>query len=273
MGSEQQYVDLLYRATKKFASWDPEVPVEVGDWGRFTTGRPRWAFWRAKRCLFVKEGNIYKDKIAEKYEIPEPRVIGEDSSDGLTWFTSPNVRDIDAESQTPLLPECDLKAGFQFSSDGGAVLVMAHDSLTTIDPASSLRRLLEVDTLRDRVLVSETHHCASYARYLASPRTGNVVIGLTAQPPPGAPSAQAEFKWVHSAIKGDFKSKADGTGERRCCPLYKIVSLKGAGQGGRRGSVDDEMPLPLPDAVPPWMAGNVPIGGSDDKKVSEFSKR
>ncbi|KAF9219267.1 hypothetical protein BS17DRAFT_718091 [Gyrodon lividus] len=259
MGSERQFVDLLFRACRKFPNWDPEVTVDVGDWGRLTTGRPRWAFWRPKRCIFVKEGNIYGDETAEKYGIPQPTVMGEGGSDGLTWFKSQDTQDMDiatsVERQTPALAECAVKAGFQFSSSG-AVLVMANDCLTTIHPASSLRRLLEVDGLRGRVLVSEVHRCASYARYMAPPRTSGVVIGLTAQPPLGPP-AQANPKWVLSTNKGELRCKADSSGERKYCPLYRLVSLTEIGQGiGRGASVDDETPLPLPDALPPWMANS-----------------
>ena len=95
MSSERQYVDLLFRASKKFASWDPEKPVEVGDWGKITTGRPWWAFWRAKRSVFVKKGNIYRDKIAEECGVPPPTVLGEEVPNGLTWTTSLNARDMD----------------------------------------------------------------------------------------------------------------------------------------------------------------------------------
>ncbi|KAF8843208.1 hypothetical protein BDN67DRAFT_210660 [Paxillus ammoniavirescens] len=261
MGGEQKYVDLLFRACRKFPSWDPEVIVEVGDWGRLTTGRPRWAFWRPKRCIFVKEGNIYQDKIAEKYGIPQPTVMGEEGSDGLTWFKSHSTRDMDAatsaERQTPALAECAVKAGFQFTASGGAVLVMANDCLTTVHPASSLRRLLEVDGLRGRVLVSEVHRCASYARYMAPPRTSSVVIGLTAPPPSGDPSAQENSAWVLSTNKGELNCKVDSSGDRKFCPLYRLASLTEAEQGtGQRSSVDDETPLPLPDALPPWMASS-----------------
>lgn len=95
MSGERQYVDLLFRASKKFASWDPEKPVEVGDWGKITTGRPWWAFWRAKRSVFVKEGNIYGDNIAEECGIPQPTVLGEEMPNGLTWTTSLNAQDMD----------------------------------------------------------------------------------------------------------------------------------------------------------------------------------
>ncbi|KAI6005349.1 hypothetical protein EDC04DRAFT_2611579 [Pisolithus marmoratus] len=84
MSSRRRYVDS-----------HPEKHLEVGDWGRLTTRRSRWAFWPPKRCMFVKEGNIYKDKITEKYGVPLSKVLGEENPSGLAWVTSLNVRDMD----------------------------------------------------------------------------------------------------------------------------------------------------------------------------------
>ncbi|KAL4080946.1 hypothetical protein J3A83DRAFT_4084490 [Scleroderma citrinum] len=259
MSNERQYVDLLFRASKKFASWDPEKPVEVGDWGKITTGRPCWAFWRSKRSVFVKKGNIYKDNMVEKYGIPQPTVLGEEEPYGLTWTTSLNARDMDAstsmENHTPDLAESSVKAGFQFSPGGGAVLLMVNDSVTMINPAGSLRRLLEVKALRDHVIVSEVHRCSSYARYLASPHTKDIVIGLNTSNT-GSTSAQIAPKWVRSNQTGNFKAKADGSGQRRYYPLYKLVSVREASENaGHRRSLDgvEGEALPLPDALPPWI--------------------
>jgi hypothetical protein len=63
-GAERQFVDLIFRASKKYASWDPEVIVEVGDYGRITQGKTGLAFWRKKRGIFLKEENIYKNGLA-----------------------------------------------------------------------------------------------------------------------------------------------------------------------------------------------------------------
>src|ERR1700752_3485235 len=93
LDSERQYVDLLFRASKKYASWDPEIMVEVGDWGRITTGRTGWAFWRRGRGTFLKEGNIYKDGKADKYKVPEPNEYGLNADEGVTWVVSENAEE------------------------------------------------------------------------------------------------------------------------------------------------------------------------------------
>lgn len=94
--SERQYVELLFRASKKYASWDPEIKVEVGDWGSITTGRTGLAFWRKRRGTFLKQGNIYKDGKAKELGIPEPQEFGTDSTEGVSWIVSSNAVACDA---------------------------------------------------------------------------------------------------------------------------------------------------------------------------------
>ena len=108
MSSERQYVDLILDASSKYASWDPEVPVEVGDWGRITTGK-RWFNLSRRRGVFLKEGNIYKDGLAKEYGIPPPVESGcePDASHGVTWIVSRNgeVRALDAAAEAYVLPQ------------------------------------------------------------------------------------------------------------------------------------------------------------------------
>ncbi|KAI6104451.1 hypothetical protein EDD16DRAFT_1638409 [Pisolithus croceorrhizus] len=196
MSGEQQYVDLIFRASKKFANWDPENHLEWTDVGH------------VPKCT--------------RHEYPYE------------------------QGKTPGLAECSVKVGFQFVSGGGtAVLLMVNDSATTIDPATALSRLLGEEALRDCVVVSETHRCASYACYLTSSRTKDI----------------AYRKWVRTNRTGYFKGKAHNSGERKYYPLYKLVSVRSdGGNTGRRSlenTVDGEAPsevLSLPSALPPWMS-------------------
>ncbi|KAI6121001.1 hypothetical protein EDD17DRAFT_1505132 [Pisolithus thermaeus] len=221
MFGEQQHIDLIFRASKKFANWDPEDHLEVGDWGRLNTGRPRWAFWRPKCCLTK----------LWKYGIPSPRLLGEENPNGLTWVTSLNARDMDIPTNTG-------KQGVisTFLSVGGlhrGSWIPIHVWRRDGSSSRALGRLLGEVALRDRVVVSETHRCASYAS--ACP------------------------KWVRTNKTGYFKGKADNSGERKYYPLYKLVSVRSdGGNTGRRSlenTVDGEAPLEvlsLPSALPPW---------------------
>lgn len=95
---ERLFVDLIFRSSRKYPNWDPEVAVTVGDYGRITQGTRGIAFWKKKRGTFLKEGNIYKDGIALKYEIPDAVEHGATSTEGITWITSKNARDISLET-------------------------------------------------------------------------------------------------------------------------------------------------------------------------------
>jgi hypothetical protein len=97
--AERQFVDLIFRASKKYASWDPEVTVAVGDYGKITRGKTGLAFWRKKRGIFLKDGNIYADGLAEKYDIPTPEEHGVDATEGLSWITSKNAKEVDIAAE------------------------------------------------------------------------------------------------------------------------------------------------------------------------------
>ncbi|KAI0318755.1 hypothetical protein OF83DRAFT_1042936, partial [Amylostereum chailletii] len=266
--SERIYVDLIFRSSQKYASWDPEIEVKVGDWGHIMEGRRSkngLMFWRRKRRrgIFMKEGNIYDDPDdkAKEYEIPQPRIHGGEASlesTGVTWCTSQNAREIEASAdvsaQTPAFAECGVKASFKFASGRGALLAMVNDVITTIDPPGRLRRLLDVPTMKDAVIVSEVHSCASYARYLGPSAVKNISVGLSANPPiDGVGSANVSASWLRSTTAGNFKSKVNTKGERVYYPLFRLVSLKEKDVStGMKGSLEDEDRTPLPDAEPPW---------------------
>ncbi|GBE85989.1 hypothetical protein SCP_0805130 [Sparassis crispa] len=106
--SERKYVELLYRASTKYSNWNPEV--EVGDWGHITAPSSSWPFSRGRGGIFVKEGNIYEDGLAERYDVPQPAEYGGDALEGVTWLVSQNAgepdRTHDVASSTPALASC-----------------------------------------------------------------------------------------------------------------------------------------------------------------------
>jgi len=256
---ERTYVDLIFASSRKYAAWDPEITIKVGDYGHITRGKPGLAFWRKRRGIFLKAGNIYDDGKAAELSIPEPKPYGQEAAaEGITWLTSKNAQEnefsADISAQTPALATCGVKASFKFSSGSGAILAMENDTITTIDPPGSLRLLMDRTEMLDKVVVSEVHSCAAYARYLGTPSVKSVAIGLSAQPPvANVGSVDVEAKWVRSTSSGNFKARVNKSGDRTYYPLFRLVSLKDEGvSNGLRSGMDDEMSVPLPDAMPPW---------------------
>jgi len=276
LDSERLYVDLLFTVSKKYASWDPEVAVEVGDWGRITTGNTGLAFWRRRRGTFLKEGNIYADGKADELGIPPPTQFGAGATEGMHWIVSQNVQECDVNAciggQTPAFLHCKAKAGFRVSSGRGAVLVMDNDVITTIDPPGCLRRLLDDQSMRGCIIVSQAHRCSSYARLLTSKGGSNFTIGLSVEPPvSGVVSATADMKWMQSSSAGNFKSKVNKCGNRDYYPLFKLVSLRDeATSSGLRGELEGGDP-PLPDAVPPWQRQDdgTDVSGTEEIHIRE----
>ncbi|KAJ6544670.1 hypothetical protein DFH09DRAFT_885524, partial [Mycena vulgaris] len=226
---ERAFRDLLFRASTKYANWDPEIQVKVGDWGRITRGKRRLPFGR-KHGVFVKQGNIYVDGKAEKYGIPTPIEYGDNSGDGGTWIVSQNAVQVDSAAAAgidPAIAQCRLSGAFQFSTGHGAILVMDNDATTVIDFAGALRPLLEDPKMRGAVVVSEVHSCSSYARVLTAKTGSTIALGLRVDPPvPGVASIAATARWVTSRTLGNFKSGVSKNGDRKFCPLFRLVSLE-----------------------------------------------
>lgn len=97
--AERQFVDLIFRASAKYGSWEPEVTVAVGDYGEITRGKTYLAFWRKSQGIFLKHGNIYEEGLAEKYNIPASEERGVDSTEGISWITSNNAKEVDISAE------------------------------------------------------------------------------------------------------------------------------------------------------------------------------
>ncbi|KAJ7138051.1 hypothetical protein C8R44DRAFT_607315 [Mycena epipterygia] len=232
LNSERTYVDLLFRASRKYASWDPEVLVKVGDWGRITRGKRGIAFWR-KNGTFVKERNSFLDGKAE-YNIPDPiEYDGGGTSDGETWIVSQNAAQVDVSTSvgiileiTPAIMHCNIKGALKFSSRRGAILVMENDSISAIDPPGVFRRLLEDSSMHGFVVISEVRRCSSYVRLLTAEKRGTIALGLSVEPPvSGVLSATAKAKWIRNFSSGNFRARVSKTGNRNFFPLFRLVGL------------------------------------------------
>ncbi|KAJ7776286.1 hypothetical protein B0H16DRAFT_1859177 [Mycena metata] len=192
--SERAYTTLLHRATQKYPSWDPEIAIKAGDWGRISQGkRPRLAFWRK-------------------------RVRG-------TF----NAREVDLAASVagvhPALAQCKVAGAYNFSSGRGAVLIMENATITIIDPPGALKVLFDDPSMRGAVVVSEVHRCSSYARWLSTGGRAAIALGLSVEPPiQGIASARASARWVRHGTSGYFRSQVNTTGDRIFYPLFRLVS-------------------------------------------------
>ncbi|KAJ7851418.1 hypothetical protein B0H14DRAFT_3085803 [Mycena olivaceomarginata] len=233
--SEHTYIDLLFRASRKYASWDPEIVMKNG--------------------TFLKEGNIFLDGKAKKYDIPDPiEYDGGEPAEGETWIVSQNAEQVDLSASvggiTPAITQCKVKGAFKFSSGRGAILVTEKDKISLIDPPGALRSLLEDLSTCGMVVVSEVHCCSSYARLLTAQAGSTIALGLSVKPPvSGVASATADATWVRNV---------NTKGDRKFYPLFRLVSITEQTTSTCLRRVDEEDVVPpIPDAEPPWEAADV----------------
>lgn len=93
---EYAYVELIHSASNRRGSWDPEITVSVGDWGKIVKPKRFWIFHGGNR-MFVKEGNILEDGTAKQYEISTPTEYAAGTEDGVHLITSQNVTELLSE--------------------------------------------------------------------------------------------------------------------------------------------------------------------------------
>ncbi|KAF7361121.1 hypothetical protein MSAN_01143900 [Mycena sanguinolenta] len=229
---EYIYAELIFRTTGKYAAWDPEIPMKVGDYGRITRGSRGLAFWR-RNGTFVREGNIYTDGMVDGLGIPAPVEYGADS-EGETWVTCSEITTVDlslsAGGVYPPLGLGQLQAGasFKCASGRGAMLVMKNTAITAIEHPDVLRRLLADPRIaQGMVVVSEVHSCSSYARLLTTNRGDSISLGLHVEPSvPGIPTAALEARWeIENVGAQNIKFQVNKNGERTFYPLFRLVSL------------------------------------------------
>jgi hypothetical protein len=155
---------------------------------------------------------------------------------------------------------------------------MNTDSIISVDPPGSLRKLLQDEDLQGFILVSEVHRCSSYARFLSASTDNQIYIGLSIEVPPlNNATVNPEAKWISSSYVGNFKTKSSQT--KDYTPLYRLVSLKEGDEttGIESTGIFSRMlggksdPPPLPDAPLPWVVAEK-NAKEDLSKESETAK-
>ncbi|KZT13310.1 uncharacterized protein LAESUDRAFT_754292 [Laetiporus sulphureus 93-53] len=274
---ERDYVSLLYKTTNCYASWDPLLPVEVGDYG-----------YLQKDGSFAPKGNIFKDGLAERYDITK-QVRG---CDQIRWVTSGNAKEVSFDPNVNLsfdtIADAHLKYKFSFSGQRAALLAMYEPQLTSITYPARLSRLLSSQEWKNQVIVSEGYTCRSYARLLTWDRKREVTVGLGASAPiiaalgfPVSAGGGIDLSWKTSTHSCDWKARgvrlrekevAEKEARQLCYPLFKLVALHappGVPASGlrARGKIEFE----LPDAPLPWENDGTSPGSEPD--TSDSSNR
>ncbi|KAH9035741.1 hypothetical protein EDB85DRAFT_840328 [Lactarius pseudohatsudake] len=219
--NQRKFIDLINQATFKWANWDPQRVIQIGDFGTVDK----------KTGEFKVEGNIFThpeiEHIAQSYppfEAPET---------DLYQIHSGQVRrlDIQADPGTSGGATEDQglvhKSRWQFNAKRGAILLMHRPRLTCV-PDGFLVEGLDLPILKRKVVAEQVYNCPGFYMYLSNKASEQVTVSLhtkTSTPPViGASSNQAlTVGWSADGATGVCLQayRADAT----YTPLFRFKSL------------------------------------------------
>uniref|UniRef100_A0A8H7XTA0 Uncharacterized protein n=1 Tax=Psilocybe cubensis TaxID=181762 RepID=A0A8H7XTA0_PSICU len=257
MTVSRKFIDLIWQATAKWASWDPGYEIKVGDYGKIdkATG------------VFEKKGNIYvnteifTDENVRKVVLDNPPKYA--PRDDQYIATSSNVKRTELKLEPNVnvvgLAEAAIKGEWTFGSKRGALLVMAQPRSVYIPHGMLLEHLVKVKALEDMHLVTEVFSCPAYSLYLSSGNDDVVKLALLGSAPiphvPGVSAgARVGIEWWSQFTTGLFRHGREPQGEDSFTPLYmlKEIRKKGWFKRGLPPPVYEGDDLSWEAIEPPW---------------------
>ncbi|KAF7342639.1 hypothetical protein MSAN_02020700 [Mycena sanguinolenta] len=208
----RKYVDLINRASAKYASWDPAKLIRAGDYGKIDR----------KTGQFQKEGSIYDTHcpddvaaLAARYPPVTTDAVQEFSVSSL------NVKKIkySAGVQVQALGSAGIagisfQTAWKFGRDRGAFLVMFNAEMTHV-PDEFISPSAQLDFLKGKVLVRAAYHCPAYAMYLSNKESETVQLSLDISGPTPVPGLTTEgnlgMDWHHEGTSGLFQKAIAAT--------------------------------------------------------------
>lgn len=261
----RKFIDLIQRATSKWANWDPPRKIAVGDYGTIIneTGEFDW------------EGNIYSSHFQEqlkssKYEFiidladpalqPNEQEAKDDHFIVKSWGVATKEANTSTEIAVPGVVNVALKLDVQFDGDKpAAVLIMHKPKYSSLPNDERITRLLKSmpHILKGKYIVTEVISCAAYMMHLSDQRAEKFSVTLKAVGPV-APlvnaGGAASFTWSSEAAYGLSRQGCDPASQYM--PLYRLKKPRtkfwewlGAGRGDEKS--DDAIDR-WEDVDPPW---------------------
>jgi hypothetical protein len=122
-----------------------------------------------------------------------------------------------------------VKASYKLSNGQGAVLTMDRDITNAMD-SSTLCPLLKEKSMRNMLVVSQVHSCASYARYLSTEAARGVKIELEIKPLSGdaQESANVQREWNATRSLATSRHTQMPTESARTTRSFNLSRSRGA---------------------------------------------
>jgi len=254
----RKYIDLIFRASSKWANWDPPVEIKVGDYGTIDveTGK------------FEKEGNIYEEPTTAELVAPHPPQV--DSPEKELIVTSRGVKSheftLEPQSTTVGLHEASIKGRWEFGSKRGALLIIAAPRKAYIPPDVILDKLAAVPLLKEKALVTGVVTCPAYSLYLSASNKEIIDVafaGTLPVHPEVTAGGAVEAVWWTQNIAGVHRHACDKSGSYSYTPLYTLQTVR------KKGILRRDSPVPDPEGDDLWVVAQEPWDPLDNDGVEE----
>ncbi|GBE89943.1 hypothetical protein BKA93DRAFT_825620 [Sparassis latifolia] len=221
---ERGYVAMMFDSCNLFASWDPRNVIELGDYGKLNDDDQ-----------FTREGNIFEDGLAQALGI----TLRQSADAGVMFIKSHTLSEKqDGRSKTPGIPDDfdGLKKCFKVSGSRGALLAMVKPEIHRLSSIQQLSYLLYNEpTWKDRVVVTESYICPSFARLCVSKQERPFNLGLYSSESTDSAFAKDDLEWRTTANVGEGEFLQQGftkDSQTRNYPLFRLVGRRDFLQSG-----------------------------------------
>ncbi|KAG2124486.1 hypothetical protein BD769DRAFT_1467181 [Suillus cothurnatus] len=219
--ASRKFIDLIQRATSKWANWDPTRTIKVGDYGTIIndTGEFDW------------EGNIYDTLFQKQFDLADPalRPTEQEGMDDLlivkSWGVTTKETDQSPEAGVQSAMNV-LKIDLQFEGQKpAAVLIMYKPRYTSLPNDERIIRLIKSSpgVLKGKYIVTEVMSCAAYMMHMSDEKQEDFSVTLKATEPvlPAVAAGRTvDYTWSSEAAYGLSRRGSDPTG--KYMPLFKL---------------------------------------------------
>ncbi|KAH7889177.1 hypothetical protein F5I97DRAFT_1842266 [Phlebopus sp. FC_14] len=224
--SSRQFIDLILKASDKWANFDPAIAIEVGAYGVIN---------RKDGTLQV-EGNIYSDDFKkiladENVSLDLTNFRPQEGPSEKIEICSSNAKQLDISAG----PELDfffanavVKGEWQFQQGSRGAVLMMHDVRQRfIPPNGILEKLSKLAHLKGKCLVTSVFSCSAYTMCLSDKSGNKVSLALTGTVPIALAAGMAAGGNVALGwqVKGNSTYIRSGVAvepEKRFIPLYSL---------------------------------------------------
>ncbi|KAG1845616.1 hypothetical protein C8R48DRAFT_734017 [Suillus tomentosus] len=217
----RKFIDLIQGITSKWANWDPQKTIHVGDYGMINnaTGEFEW------------EGNIYTTNNIGDIDLTDQALHpieagGEDRFVIKSWGVTTWEADTTAETTVPSTTNVALKVKFRFDGGKRAAAMVVYRPIYISLPKDE--RIIEMfksrpEVLKGKYIVTEVIRCPAYMMYMSTDRAEEFSVTLhatEATAPAADDGGTSGLTWFSESNYGICRQGSDSS--MIYTPLYRL---------------------------------------------------